>query len=48
MATTGIAAVPLVLSLMALSASFVATIIMTILVTREMESLDTWPDGTEA
>jgi hypothetical protein len=45
---TGIEVVSFVVSLMALSASFVAAIITTILVTREMESLDTGPDGTEA
>ena len=48
MAMMGITMVSLALSLMALSASFVAAIIVGILVTREMESLDTGPDGTEA
>jgi len=44
----GRSVVSIVLSMLGLSASFVAAIIMTILVTREMESLNTEPDGPEA
>ncbi len=40
--------VSIVLSMLALSASFLTAIIMTIFVTREMEALDTEPDGSEA
>ena len=44
----GRSVVSIVLSMLGLSASFVAAFIMTILVTREMESLNTEPDGPEA
>ena len=44
----GRSVVSIVLSMLGLSASFVAAIIMTILVTREMESLNTEPDRPEA
>jgi len=48
MAMMGRTVVSIVLSMLALSASFVAAIFVTILVTREMESPDTEPDGSEA
>ena len=40
--------ISIVLSLLGLSASFVAAIIMTIFVTREMEALDLESDVSEA
>ena len=40
--------VSIVLSMLWLSASFVTAIIMTVLVTREMEALDTEADVSEA
>jgi ABC-type proline/glycine betaine transport system permease subunit len=42
------AAASFILSVMALSASFIVAIIVTILVTREMELTDTETDGAEA
>jgi hypothetical protein len=42
------AAASIILSVMALSASFIAAIIVTILVTREMELVDIETDETEA
>jgi hypothetical protein len=47
MAMTGRTLVSIVLSLLGLSASFVAAILITIFVTREMEALDLESDVSE-
>ena len=44
----GRAAASIIITVLALSASFVAALIVTILVTREMEPTDTETDGAEA